>query len=295
MKGAFVLIEHIIKEYICQLAQQYEELSTLPYTAINVDIQEYYDTTEYYNISSNISANDLNLPYWETAKTTKYILPYNSNNIFEQPKITYGSGSGISEYDINDLYKNILNMRFKTSVDVLLNSDMLSSFLTTIYKSAAEKMYLSNDIIIYFDEENNEKYIPLNEELSSVFEQYKKELFLRYTENKVGYTPYAYIKNTVHPTYELHPYIKQFVEKTLNDFPIKDIANLVDDSLKFSIHENIDKYLDDYGFLINAWNNPLNTNDDYQSKYENSSNINELNMVDKVVDYNGLFYPIAIK
>jgi hypothetical protein len=186
-------------------------------------------------------------------------------------------------------------MRFKTSADVLLNSDMLSSFLTTIYKSAAEKMYLSNDVIIYFDEENNEKYIPLNEELSSVFEQYKKELFLRYTENKVGYTPYAYIKNTVHPTYELHPYIKQFVEKTLNDFPIKDMANLVDDSLKFSIHENIDKYLDDYGFLINAWNNPLNTNDDYQSKYENSSNINELNMVDRVVDYNGLFYPTAIK
>jgi hypothetical protein len=186
-------------------------------------------------------------------------------------------------------------MRFKTSADVLLNSDMLSSFLTTIYKSAAEKMYLSNDVIIYFDEENNEKYIPLNEELSSVFEQYKKELFLRYTESKVGYTPYAYIKNTVHPTYELHPYIKQFVEKTLNDFPIKDMANLVDDSLKFSIHENIDKYLDDYGFLINAWNNPLNTNDDYQSKYENSSNINELNMVDRVVDYNGLFYPTAIK
>ena len=76
----------------------------MPYDAINVDIQEYYDTTEYYNISSNISANDLNIPYWETTKTTKYIMPYNSNNIFELPHIMYGSGSGISEIDIKFLY-----------------------------------------------------------------------------------------------------------------------------------------------------------------------------------------------
>ena len=300
MKGAFVLIEHIIKEYLCQLSQQYNSLSDImPYDAINVDIQEYYDTTEYYNISSNISANDLNIPYWETTKTTKYIMPYNSNNMFELPHITYGSGSGISEIDIKFLYETVLNSKFKTSVDIITNDDndntQLNKFLNAIYNSAAEKMYLSNDVIIYFDEENNEKHIPLNTELSSIFEKYKKEIFLKYTENKIGYTPYAYIKNTVHPSYELHPYIRQFIEKNIYDFPIKDIANLVDESLKESIKKNIDKYLDNDGFLINAWNNPLNTNDDYQSKYENSSNINELNVVDKVVDYNGLFYPTAIK
>lgn len=301
MKGAFVLIEHIIKEYLCQLSQQYNSLSgIMPYDAINVDIQEYYDTTEYYNISSNISANDLNVPYWETTKTTKYIMPYNSNNMFELPHITYGSGSGISEIDIKFLYETVLNSKFKTSADIITNDNnddntQLNNFLNVIYNSAAEKMYLSNDVIIYFDEENNEKHIPLNTELSSIFEQYKKEIFLKYTENKVGYTPYAYIKNTVHPSYELHPYIRQFIEKNIYDFPIKDIANLVDESLKESIKKNIEKYLDADGFLISAWNNPLNTNDDYQSKYENSSNINELNVVDKVVDYNGLFYPTAIK
>jgi hypothetical protein len=46
------------------------------------------------------------------------------------------------------------------------------------------------------------------------------------------------------------------------------MARLADDTLYTTIMHNIDKYIDDNGYLLSAWNNPLNRNADYISEYE---------------------------
>ena len=57
---------------------------------------------------------------------------------------------------------------------------------------------------------------------------------------------------------------------------------------------DISYYVDDDGYLLNVWDSMLNTNSDYLSEYEKSSNKTPLGTTSETVDYDGLFYPEAI-
>jgi hypothetical protein len=125
-------------------------------------------------------------------------------------------------------------------------------------------MYLSElngkSVINYIDKNDSIKQITLNDELSNIFEQYKRDIFLQYSGQKCANSPYYYSINLKHPSYELHPYIKNFVEKIKNKYPIQNVANFVDNTLSDIIIKNIDLYLDDSGYIISAWNIYSNSN-----------------------------------
>ena len=78
-----------------------------------------------------------------------------------------------------------------------------------------------------------------------------------------GNTPYYYFTNKTHPSYQIHPYLSSFVEMTDYTFAIENITNVAIDNVQKQLQKNIDNFIDDDGYLINTYRNPLNTNTDY--------------------------------
>lgn len=295
MKGTYTFLEHILKDYICQLSQ-IENLS-INYSDIDINFVEYDDITQYNNIrtdiSSDLSDNFLNVQYWNQP-SYKIIKPNDSNNLFSTNDAFLTNVNVIQEADVNIFYTNILKTKF--------NYGKLSQFLQYIYESGAEKMYISKNennetVINYTDLSGQLNQLALDKKLSNEFDEYKRQLFLKYIGQFEGYFPYQYIDNIKHPSFQLHPYIKNFIKHSSNNYPVKNITKFLNtdiDNIKYDVNKNIKKYVDNDGYIISAWNIYTNTNDDYLSKYELKTNVNKLDIIDPVVGYPGLFYPDAI-
>lgn len=125
--------------------------------------------------------------------------------------------------------------------------------------------------------------------------KYKNKLFKKYSGLSSSDYSFYNIKNQRHPSYQIHPYIKNFVDTDNIDYPIGNIANIVSEKIVSRLINHISTYVDNDGYLINEWNNTLHTNSDYISEYEHSSNISPIGIVSKQIDYDGLFYPEAVK
>jgi hypothetical protein len=61
------------------------------------------------------------------------------------------------------------------------------------------------------------------------------------------------------------------------------------------LSENLNKYIDEEGYLISVWNNPLNKNSDYLTYYEKVLHLDNNNEDNKLIGYDGLFYPQAVQ
>lgn len=122
--------------------------------------------------------------------------------------------------------------------------------------------------------------------------KYKNKLFKKYSGNTIGQSPFANIKNQRHPTYQVHPYIDNFVPYDDLQYPIPNMTNVPTNSTihDFIIHD-ISNYVNNDGKLINVWKNPLNTNTDYITLYEKNNNKTDLNIILPQCDYEGLIYP----
>jgi hypothetical protein len=136
MKGTYNLLKYIINEYLISLSNSkiFKESEKDVIKQIknrlkdikseDINIIDYYDTTEYYNIDTN-TKNDKNLneKYWEYDS-----LDYNTNTAFEKSQI-------------NEFYNNTLNCKNKV--------DKIENFLSTLYDYGASKTHIENDNIIY--------------------------------------------------------------------------------------------------------------------------------------------------
>ena len=66
------------------------------------------------------------------------------------------------------------------------------------------------------------------------------------------------------------------------------------DETKKYIYEHLSDLIDEDGYFINIWQNPLNSNTDYLSKYEQVSHRTVDGTESEVIGYDGLFYPKAL-
>jgi len=167
MKGTFNLLSYVINEYLLEFAKSNKiiknnaEAIAIIRKRIKSDtkIIEYYDTTEYFNISTDTTKYALNKKlvkdrYWEDNEEST-----NSN-----------SGFAFAKSEIENFYNNVLNTKNKTSD--------LMKFLNTIYESGANRSYISD--------QSGEKVISTKEGLSSDSEN----LFDRFSGNdEIGTLP----------------------------------------------------------------------------------------------------------
>lgn len=151
----------------------------------------------------------------------------------------------------------------------------------------------------YLDQCVSARLSVLNFFESGTYQDYQK-LFMTYGGRDFCWDPYYNIKNQTHPTYQVHPYLWNVVKKmngqSLLESGFK--STVVDELEDMNFSSNASKYFGDFGQTINTWrasSNGLVDWSGYLSRYERSSNTTASGIMNEVVDYDGLFYPPAVK
>lgn len=293
MRGTFLLISYVISEYLKKnLPLQYPELS--PYLSNYsylmpssedgwaVDIQEYIDTTEYYNLSTDTSksalnGNTVNVPFWLDQNTEV-------------------AGNGIPLSDIDQFYLSTLNLKTAT--------DQTSSFLNVIYELGADRSYIDKDsgskvvgcVNDHLDEAVQNGEFPKEdfERLSS----YQNSILLNYSGQDIGFDPYYNWKNTAHPSYQVHPYLPRFVEYSNIVEAIKNsfVYDANRDLITVLHSAELSTVLGEVGQILNIWDNGATTLHGWKSRYESNTHtqITDYGKISPLQHYDGIFFPQAI-
>ena len=240
MCGTKKIITDLIREFILENIDKNvwnKFKNNLLYSAdlnknFSVDVVEYIDNTEYYNIENPTDAVSkseagLNSRYWE---------------------IDSKSSNALSHDDILAFYNRlsddarIFNCNDSDTTD---SSTNLYEFLSAIFECGATSN-VSSDLNAVSDD--------------NVLTESSKEVFRKFSGDKdVGDTPWLNIKNSFHPSYQIHPFIQGFEEYTSAYTGIMNLVNSFSDDISTSI-ARIDERLDNIGNTINFW---YNWNEDF--------------------------------
>lgn len=181
-------------------------------------------------------------------------------------------------------------------------------------KTIVDSYMYNNDYSIQY--EINEKYglLSSTENLVSAvynrlsdlnffeFDYYKEQLdfYNTYAYGLSSYDPYYVYKNTTHPSYQVHPYLHNFIEsRVIDQFVLQSFDNGLIEELEESVIENnISNFIGDCGQTINTWFNDARDYSGYKSRYEASHNqidIYNKTQILPIVDYDGAFFPPAVE
>lgn len=289
MKGTFNLLSYVINEYLIEFSKQArlnkvpQDLSSNPDTylsAINlvksqlgahrindVNIIEYDDPTEYFNINT---------------KTTKLAKNKNfTNPRYWEEKEPSTPASGITLNQIENYYLNVLNMKNEVGD--------IDEFLRTVYSIGADTGYIDSKTGKVVVQDEDDKKV----------KEYQETIFLNYSGANIGYDPYYNYKNVTHSSYQIHPYLYNFVEHIGYSFPVVNAfysgSNLkIEDA---TVEANLSNYIGQFGQTINLWLNNSYDYSGYRTRYESSEHtgiLNNNNSLINSMDYDGAFYPPAI-
>lgn len=290
MRGTFLLLSYVISEYLKKnlptqypiLADTITNLSTLERSDI-VNVVEYLDTTEYYNLSTEstpfaLNSGKVNYPYWKA-----------ENDDF--------TGVGLAISDIDNFYLNTLNLKSAVS--------STENFLNIIYELGADKSYvdknLSDNIVVTEMFDGKDEEVIQDPTLSTKFNQisaYQEEIFLKYGGNDYAYKPYFNWKNITHSSYQIHPYLYRFVEYSNLAYSIKNaFASDANSQLLLALETSeISSCIGNCGNIINIWDRNCVDYSGYRSRYESNTHNQETNYgeITPLQHYDGTFYPSAV-
>ena len=293
MKGTFNLLSYVINEYLNNLSLNdalrneflamisnvnddsisnslnkidnvINHLSTS--TIDNVNIIEYYDKTEYFNLETDTTLfaknkNYVNPKFWEE------ILSLTSNTANkENPKYS------LAFNDIEQYYLNILDTK-----NCMSSTAEFVDFLSTVYSIGANN--------IYIDEATERPVYNDMDEYINIFENYSNSDYGKY--------PFYNHKNVTHSSYQVHPYLYNLVEITKYIYPIKNafLNSYTDAAIEELTKNNISTYIGEYGETINMWLHNSLDYTGYSTLYESTAHTNE----NEIENYSGAFYPPAIE
>lgn len=217
--------------------------SIYPNDDLKIDIINYIDPVEYFNIAateevSAVGTSGLNPRYWESDNAILF-----DGDITENELLTFYNKLG-------------LDNRFTSSYDsssITASSYSLSSFLSTVFNSGATS---ATSAILY----------PL-ETISGTLSATEKEIFRKYSGiSSLGNIPFCNIKNSVHSSYQIHPFVLAFKQYTE---AVRGIANLFTYNIPdlHTIFDVLKSRVDQFGNTINFWDNNTDFSG-YTSSYE---------------------------
>lgn len=221
-------------------------------------------------------------------------------------EITYKPKYGYYEDTIKDLIDNILmeiEMR-NYRAQKLINQEKVivdSYMYTDDYSLQGElniKYKLSSEQINFYDAIDNR----ISDVNFFEFQEYIKlhDFYLSYTGRNESKFPYFNVKNTTHASYQIHPYLNQFVEESELETKILEAYDngLIEELEEQNIMNNISSFIGEYGNIINTWSNGAMDYCGYRTRYEKSTNeieVHNKTIKNPIVDYDGAFYPPAIE
>lgn len=286
MRGTFLLISYIINEYLKNTVKYQYVHDTLisninEMTRDDIGIQEYDDITEYFNIKTDstdlaLNSNKVNARFWETE----------SDSV----------GIGIAISEIDNFYLNTMNL--KTSVSETRD------FLDIIYSLGADKSYIdartSSNVIITeeFDEIKSVDILnPEVEKQYNTISAYQYNMFLKYNGTEIGWNPYYNWKNETHSSYQIHPYLYNFIEH--NNSYTSTIKNAFyndanETLVSVLLSPEISTHIGEVGNILNIWKDDIIEYSGYRSIYEINSQSKDNDKIHLAEYYDGIFYPDAI-
>mgnify|MGYP003287358339 CR=1 FL=1 len=100
-----------------------DDINSIEYNISDViiNINEYVDPTEYFNISTDVDqlSDNVNSQYWKSQQSFKTIAGFNDNNIFRNPII---ANAGITKMfdnnDISNFYMQLMQCSFNTKTNL---------------------------------------------------------------------------------------------------------------------------------------------------------------------------------
>lgn len=254
MKGTKRLIVDSIKEFILEQidADTWKNFknSILFDAKLNVDfgvsLIEYADNTEYFNIEKDTDVvdsqkNDLNPQYWKkygdsaNAFSKEETLSF-YNRMFSDRKRFSENGEEGGD-DAANLYE-FLKLLFEGGASSAINSDYFAVSETLTAKSGSEVQSVSS--------------VGIAEKTAAVFEKFSGD-------PDISDKYYLNIKNTFHPSYQIHPFVQGFEEYNVAYTSVMNLVNSFSDTIETSIARLSDR-IDKIGCTINFW---YNWNEDF--------------------------------
>lgn len=123
-------------------------------------------------------------------------------------------------------------------------------------------------------------------------------IYLKYNGTEIGYDPFYCYSNMAYSSYQIHPYLYNFVEKSTITYPLASnffvmFSNYYEREL-YSV--GIDNMLGKFGNIKDLWKNGMFDWTSYQSKYEKDASRAKLNdgSINPNIGFTGLFYPPAV-
>lgn len=232
-------------ELSAELTTAFEKLDNImsnlsKHSIDDINIIEYYDTTEYFNIktdksSMSINSNLVNDRFWEQGKTTN--------------RFSY-----IPSEEIESYYKNVLSLK----PDV---TD-LDDFLRTIYNIGADNTYKDSSS---------------GKVISETANNYEN-VYKNYIGTEDGVLNFNNIKNLTHPSYQVHPYLYNLIEVGNFQFPIKNAYyNENNETMEdLIVMENLSDFIGEFGEILTSYKNGIFDYSGYKSSYELNLEENKL-------------------
>lgn len=281
MKGTFNLLSYVINEYLIELSKstmfnsiddtegvQKALASLSTHIQSDINIIEYYDGTEYFNIKNKNSSKSkykktVNAQYWQSLSSDSNVTNYS-----------------FAKEDIEKFYLSTLNLKNTTND--------LVTFLSTIYTAGANTSYIDVDGIQRITAKDG-----LDSEVEDMVNQFSGD-------RDVGILQHYNHKNKAHSSYQIHPYLYNFIEttnfnKVVNNGYYNDVVQEEEDEIVLS---RLSSNIGEFGQLINVALNNQYDFTGYRTGYEKSlhrSTKQYSTTPYEVIDYPGAFYPPAVE
>lgn len=230
-----------------------------------------------------------------------------ANNVSKQTvEITYKPKYGYYENIFEDMVDNI---KFETEMRLHKAQELINNEKTNVINFMYTDDYaLQKELDIKYDlsSEQTNFYTAINNRLSDVnffeFDDYNAQydFYLSYTGRDESKFPYYNIKNVTHASYQIHPYLNQFIEESELEKKILESYDngIIEELEDQNIFNNISSFIGDYGNIINTWSTGAMDYCGYRTRYEKSTNrieVRSKTIKHELVDYDGAFYPPAIE
>lgn len=124
----------------------------------------------------------------------------------------------------------------------------------------------------------------------------QKEIFLKYSGMDIGYDPFYNYTNLTHSSYQIHPYLYNFIEKLNVVYPLAEtfFITFTKDYEKELIEKGLDNLIGKYGNVINLWKYGMFDWSGYQSQYEYLASKEQPTTIPDTFGFTGAFYPPAL-
>lgn len=296
IRGTFLLLSYVINEYLKHnIADVYSSklnpinseetlasiISASAASGENVKLIEYIDNTEYFNIETSTTpraknAGFANARYWDAE-------------------------SGQMDAT-NDLPLDEIERFYAKTLSKSKNITNVAEFLKAIYAYGANTAYIDKDTGNFTYQLSDFSYSDMSAALSdeaSAKDYYEhKKVYLQYSGQPVGFDPVYNYKNKTHSSYQIHPYLFNFVEKSNFVYPVANLFyNAISEGYEQQlVADKIDTVIGKCGQTLDAWKTNSYDYSGYMSRYEASTHFSSGNSskLNPTASYDGLFYEPAL-